>query len=165
MCVTGPDFHCCCFTEHSDCSWPRLADFGEVLTCVEQSWGGGGAFIPICHGLGVFIPLKGDILMSLFLLKNLFCGAPNVLPFPCIRMTKRRPNNFDLLCCAGLGDGFTSRCFSNLMQKLSWHYFVPNFLVCLVGFFQLFANNLPRVDLAPGSFTGSLQLCLHVVPT
>lgn len=82
MCVTGPDFHCCYFTEHSDCSWPKLADFGEVLTCVEQSWGRGGAFIPICHGLGAFIPLKGDILMSLFLLKNLFLWSTKCPSLP-----------------------------------------------------------------------------------
>lgn len=67
MCVTGPDLRCCCFRDHSDCRWVKLADFGEVLTHAWSRAGGVHTFIAICDGLGVFIPLKGDILMSLFL--------------------------------------------------------------------------------------------------
>lgn len=83
----------------SDCSWFKLADFGEVLTRVEQSWG--LTFITICHDLGVFIPLKGDILMSLFLLKNFFLWSTKCPSLP-LRKDDKKKSPITLTCGAVL---------------------------------------------------------------
>lgn len=96
--------------------------------------------------------------ISLISGKSLFVEH-HILPFPWIRMTKRRHKKFHLWYCAGLSDGFKSRCSvpiwgrnwaGSIMSKSFSFYFV-----------QLFANNLPRVDLGFW-FTSSFQLCLDV---
>lgn len=95
----------------------------------------GGTFITICHGMRLFLPLKGNVLMSLFskhffdLWKISFCGTPHPsLPLNKDDKKEAQENSPLVLCWSEWWLQIQMLC-SNLRQKLSWEYYVQKFLV------------------------------------